>query len=354
MPGMTPARRARRAALLGALAALPAVAVLLGACGSSSTPGMNGAREVRIPLGAGGVGFLPLLVMKERGLIEKHAAALGAGDLRVRWLDLGGPAVMNDALLSGSVDFIAAGPPAFITLWDRTRGGADVRGVAAIASLPMYLNTTAERLATLEDLGPQDKIAVTAVKVSIPAIAMQMYAAERYGIGDAYRFDRYTVTMTHPDAVIALLSGANQIDAHFTSPPFHQRERKDPRVHTVLSTDAIMHGATTFTMLSTTAKFRAANPTICAAVLAALDEANAAIRADPREAAEILYGAEATAGFSADELVEMLRDPAIEFTTTPANVARYAQFMHSIGSIEHAPESWRDLFFPEIHGAAGS
>jgi NitT/TauT family transport system substrate-binding protein len=348
MFAMTSGRRSRRAALLGALAAL------LAACGSSS-PGSAGAtHEVRIPLGAGGVGFLPLLVMKERGLIEKHAAALGVSDLRVRWLDLGGPAVMNDALLSGSVDFIAAGPPAFITLWDRTRGGADVRGVAAIASLPMYLNTTAERLKTLEDLGAQDKIAVTAVKVSIPSIAMQMYAAERYGIGEAFRFDRYTVTMTHPDAVVALLSGANQIDAHFTSPPFHQRELKDPRVHTVLSTDAIMHGATTFTMLSTTAKFRAANPQIVAAVLAALNEANDAIRADPQKAAEILYAAEATAGFSVAELVEVLHDPAIEFTTTPANVAKYAEFMHAIGSIEHAPESWRDLFFPEIHGATGS
>src|SRR5262249_32460967 len=207
MPALTPARRARRAALLGALASL------LSACGSSGPAPANAAREVRIPLGAGGVGFLPLLVMKERGLIEKHAAALGVTDLRVRWLDLGGPAVMNDALLSGSVDFIAAGPPAFITLWDRTRGGADVRGVAAIASLPMYLNTTSERLRTLEDLSAQDKIAVTAVKVSIPSIAMQMYAAERYGVGEAFRFDRYTVTMTHPDAVVALLSGANQIDS---------------------------------------------------------------------------------------------------------------------------------------------
>ncbi|HVS23186.1 MAG TPA: ABC transporter substrate-binding protein [Gammaproteobacteria bacterium] len=342
---MTPARRTRRAALLGALAALAA------ACGSSSE---GRAHEVRIPLGAGGVGFLPLLVMKERGLIEKHAAALGVTDLRVRWLDLGGPAVMNDALLSGSVDFIAAGPPAFITLWDRTRGGADVRGLAAIASLPMYLDTTAVRLKSLEDLGAQDKIAVTAVKVSIPSIAMQMYAAERFGIGEAFRFDRYTVTMTHADAVVALLSGANQIDAHFTSPPFHQRELKDPRVHTVLSTDAIMHGATTFTMLSTTAKFRAANPAVCAAVLAALNEANDAIHADPRAAAEILYAAEPTAGFSAAELVDVLRDPAIEFTTTPANLAKYAEFMRRIGSIEHEPSSWRDLFFPEIHGAPGS
>jgi len=347
---MTTAHRSRRGILLLALGALVA------GCGSgdSSGGGTAGAREVRIPLGAGGVGFLPLLVMKERKLIESHASALGVPNLRVRWIDLGGPAVMNDALLSGSVDFIAAGPPAFITLWDRTRGGADVRGVAAIASLPMYLNTTSSRLETLDDLGAQDKIAVTAVKVSIPSIAMQMYAAERYGIGEAFRFDRYTVTMTHPDAVVALLSGANQIDAHFTSPPFHQREIKDSRVHTVLTTDAIMHGATTFTMLSTTAKFHAANPAICAAVLAALSEANDVIRADPRAAAEILFSAEATAGFSVDELADVLRDPEIEFTTAPANVAKYAEFMHAIRSIEHAPESWRDLFFPEIHGAGGS
>ena len=72
--------------------------------------------------------------------------------MTVRWIDLGGPSVVNDALLSGSVDFIAAGPPAFITLWDRTRGSADVRGVAAMTSLPMYLNTRAEHLRTLDDL----------------------------------------------------------------------------------------------------------------------------------------------------------------------------------------------------------
>ncbi len=192
--------------------------------------------------------------MRELKLVEKHASAAGLDDLTVRWIDLGGPAVMNDALLSGSVDFIAAGPPAFITLWDRTRGSADVRGVAAMSSLPMYLNTTNAALKTIDDLTERDKIAVTSVKVSIPSIVMQMYAAEHYGAADAFRFDRYTVTMTHPDALIALLSGSSQIDAHFTSPPFHQREIKDPRIHTVLSSDDVMGGSTTFTMLSTTAR----------------------------------------------------------------------------------------------------
>jgi NitT/TauT family transport system substrate-binding protein len=293
-------------------------------------------------------------VMRDRGLIEKHAAAAGVADLTVRWIDLGGPAVMNDALLSGSVDFIAAGPPAFITLWSATRGSADVRGVAAMSSLPMYLNTTNAALESIDQLEASDKIAVTAVKVSIPSINMQMYAAEKYGAADAFRFDRFTVTMTHADALIALLGGGGQINAHFTSPPFHQREIKDPRVRTVLNTDDIMGGATTFTMLSTTARYREANPEAYAAVLAALGEANEFIRANPEQAAEILFAAEAGAGFTVAELSEVLRDPDIEFTTTPANTLKYAQFMQEIGSIENRPESWRDLFFPEIHDTPGS
>jgi NitT/TauT family transport system substrate-binding protein len=226
--------------------------------------------------------------------------------------------------------------------------------VAAMSSLPMYLNTTNPALASIDDLTVTDKIAVTAVKVSIPSIVMQMYAAQRYGAAEAFRFDRYTVTMTHADAVVALLGGGNQINAHFTSPPFHQRETRDPRVHTVLDTDTIMGGATTFTMLSTTARFREQNPLAYAAVLAALTEANELIRNDPQAAAEILFAAESAAGFSVDELVEVLRDPAIRFTTAPENLEKYAEFMRAIGSIENEITSWRDLFFPEIHGGPGS
>jgi NitT/TauT family transport system substrate-binding protein len=345
LPTAAASRGARAVLGLATLAALAA-------CGGSG--GGPPTNQIRIPLGAGGVGFLPLYVMRAERLIEKHAAAAGLDEFAVHWIDIGGPAVMNDALLSGSVDVIAAGPPAFITLWDRTRDAADVRGIAAMAALPMYLNTRAPHLRSLEDLTDQDKIAVTAVKVSIPAIAMQMYAAERYGRENAERFDRYTVTMTHPDGVVALLSGGNQVNAHFTSPPFHQREIADPAVHTVISTDEILGGSTTFTMLSTTARFREQNAPAYAAVLAALAEANELITADPDRAARILFEADAGAGFSVTELAAVLRDPAIKFTTTPENVQRYADFMHDIGSIANRPASWRDLFFPELHSASGS
>jgi NitT/TauT family transport system substrate-binding protein len=339
------------ARLLSKLRAPVATLALAAVLGCSGEPEET---EIRIPLGAGGVGFLPLMMMREHDLIEKHARDAGLADLQVTWIDLGGPAVMNDALLSGSVDFIAAGPPAFLTLWDRTRDSAQVAGVAAMASLPMYLNTRGAHLNSLEDLTSQDKIAVTAVKVSIPAIIMQMYAAEKYGVDQADRFDRYTVTMTHADALVTMLAGSSEINSHFTSPPFHQREIKEPSIRTIMSSDDVMGGATTFTMLSTTARFRNDHPAAYAAVLAALEEANAMIRSDPADAARVLIEADGGGGFSVDEVVAVLEDPDIEFTTTPRNVVKYATFMHSIGSIDTLPQSWRELFFPEIHGAPGS
>jgi NitT/TauT family transport system substrate-binding protein len=311
--------------------------------------------EVRFPIGAGGVGFLPLLVMQKYGLIEQYAKEAGIGNLHVRWINIGGPSVMNDALLSGSADFIAAGPPAFLTLWDRTIPSAKVKGVAAMTSLPMYLNTRSPSLKRLDDITDRDRIALTSIKVSIPSLAMQMYAKQKYGPGDVYHFDKYTVTMTHPDGVIALLSGSGAVDAHFTSPPFAQRERKDPRIHTILTTDDVMGGSTTFTMVSTTTRFREQNPKVFGAVLKALEEANRRIIADKKTAAEILLASTGgEKGFSVTEIVEVLNDPHVKFTTTPENVMKYATFMHDVGSIKNRPASWKDVFFSGIQGAPGS
>jgi NitT/TauT family transport system substrate-binding protein len=324
------------------------------ALGIAACSGESDRNVVRIPTGAGGVGFLPLQMMREFGLIEKHARAAGIDDLEVEWLDFGGPAIVNDALLSGSVDFIAAGPPGFITLWDRTRTSVRVQGVAAITALPMYLNTRAEHLSSIDDLRETDKIAVTAIKVSIPAIVMQMYALERYGLDEVGRFDRYTVTMTHPDATVAMLSGTSDIESHFTSPPFHQREIENEAIRTIMTTTEVMGGDTTFTMLSTTSAFRESRPQIYNAVLAALEEAHELIRSDLPGAARVLIAADGGGGLSHDALVEVLDDPDISFTTTPQNTMRYAEFMHAIGSISNLPESWKDLFFPEIHSRPGS
>jgi sulfonate transport system substrate-binding protein len=308
--------------------------------------------ELKVPLGAGGFGFLPLHMMQKHGLIEKHAADAGL-KLTVNWANIGGPSVMNEALLSGSAHFISAGPPAFLTLWDRSKASLAVKSIAAMSTMPMYLNTRAEHLRSLDDLKEGDKIAVTAVKVSIPSIIMQMYARAKYGAAAVFRFDPFTVSMTHPDAVVAILTGNTEVKAHYASQPFHQRERREPSVRTIMNSNAVMGGDTTFTMISTTTKFHDENPKVSAAFVKALEEAMAMIRRDRRAAAQVLLESMGGRGWSVEELEQMLADPEVKYTTVPENVMKYASFMSDIGTLKNRPASLADLFFPEANVATG-
>jgi NitT/TauT family transport system substrate-binding protein len=327
------------------------LAALLG----TAQPARAEVDEIKIPRGAGGVGFLSLLMMEKHGLVEKHAKANGLDRTKVTWVSLGGPAQVNDALLSGNAHVVPAGPPAFLTIWGRTRNSIKVMGLAAMTSMPMYLNTRSAELKSAKEVRPQDKIAVTAIKVSIPAIIMQMYAKKEFGADKTTHFDPMTVSMTHPDALAALLAGeGNEINMHFTSPPFHQRERRDPKIRTILTTTDVMEGSTTFTMLYMMSEFREKNPKSTAAILAALEEANAMINADKRAAAEVFLDSVGRRGWTLEEIVEVLNDPDNKFTTTPENVMKYANFMADVGTLKTRPASWKELFFPEIHNKPGN
>ena len=107
-------------------------------------------------------------------------------------------------------------------------------------------------------------------------------------------------------------------------------------------------------MLSTTTRFREKNPNVYSSVLKALDEAIAMILADKKAAADLLLASTAESGFSPEEILEVVSDPSVKFTTTPENVMKYAEFMHDSGTIKMRPASWKDLFFPDIHGVKGN
>jgi NitT/TauT family transport system substrate-binding protein len=44
----------------------------------------------------------------------------------------------------------------------------------------------------------------------------------------------------------------------------------------------------------------------------------------------------------------------MEFTIVPHNITKYTDFMYRMGSIKQKPDSWKDLFFPEVHSLPGS
>ena len=87
-----------------------------------------------------GISYLPLMLMEEGKLIEKHAKAAGI-DLTVSWVKFAGGNVMNDAIISGDLAFASGGVAPLVTIWARTRGTLDVKAVSAINSMPLYLNS---------------------------------------------------------------------------------------------------------------------------------------------------------------------------------------------------------------------
>jgi NitT/TauT family transport system substrate-binding protein len=166
------------------------------------------------------MGYLQFNVMDHENLIQKHAAELGIKEVKVTPYKFNGPAAMNDALLSDSIDIVSGSPQGMLTIWSRTRGTAgEVRAISALATLPFVLNTNDPTIKTIDDLVRCKKIAVPSVKVSAQAVTIQAAAAKAYGIKEYARYDQYTISMSPPDATIALLSGTAEVACNFAVPP---------------------------------------------------------------------------------------------------------------------------------------
>jgi len=321
----------------------------LAAAMAFSSPAWAEVTEVRFARMTG-LGYLQVYLLQDLKLVEKQAKAQGM-ELTARYTALGQPTAVNDALLSGSVDFGAAGITPFITLWDKTRGNADIKAVAALNSQPAFLNSINPNIKSIKDFTDKDRIALPAVKVAYQATILQMAAEQAFGQYD--RLDVLTTGLSHADATNALLSGKSEITAHFTSPPYQYQQLEDPKVHRVLSSYDVTGGPATFSGLWATTRFHDDNPKVFKLVLAAVEEANAIIRDNPAKAAEIFVRLE-NAKQTPEQVEALLKDPDIRHTIAPQNITKYTDFMARVGTIRKAPASWKDLFFPEIHHLSGS
>jgi len=300
-----------------------------------------------------GINYLQLMVMEDRKLIEQHAKRMGLADLRVSWPQMSSGAAMNDALLSRNLEVASGGVAPIVLLWSKTRGGLEVRAMASLNSMPVVLNTRNSNVQTVKDFTEKDRIALPAVKVSIQAVTLQMAAAQAFGAANYAKLDPLTVAMSHPDGMTALLGGSSEIDAHFTGPPFDQLELQKAGIHTVVHSYELLGGKTTSTLVWCTGEFRRENPKTYDAIMAALREATDIINRDKRAAAE-LYLRMTNGKESLDNMEKILSHRDIEYTLTPRSMVKYADFMHQTGSIKVKPESWKDMFFPEVYELPGS
>src|SRR5262249_33445360 len=153
-----------------------AAATILAASGLTA-PAAADVSELRIGRQYG-LPYIQLVIMEDRQLIEKHARQQGLGDIRIDWVTLGGPAALNDGIISGAIDVAAVGLSNLVTMWDKTRASARVRAIAGMNAMPLILLTRNPKIRRVEDYTPADRIAVPSVKISMQAILLEMAAAQ--------------------------------------------------------------------------------------------------------------------------------------------------------------------------------
>ena len=294
-----------------------------------------------------GIGYLPLQMMRDRELIEKHGAEAGI-DITVEWARFSGGQAMNEALLSNSVDVGSGGVGPLLLIWDRTNG--DVKGIAAINDMPLFLNSNDPELRSLADFTADHRIALPAAGVSIQARVLQMAAKEQLGEWNALEVNQ--VSLPHPDATAQMISQVAGISAHLSSPPFQYQQLQHDHIHNVLSSYDVL-GRHTFNSVWSRTSFRENNPVTYGAFLAALNEAMELIAADPADAAAT-YIRVTGSGLDEAFILSMIEDPDISYTTTPNNTMQFATFMHEIGVLNNLPASWQDYYFEDIHDHSGS
>jgi NitT/TauT family transport system substrate-binding protein len=302
-----------------------------------------------------GLPYLPMMVMDTLKLVEKHAVKAGMASLRTEYKTLGGTQSLIDALISGQMNFGVTGVPSLNTLWDKTAGTPqEVRALCAVQSMPFMLVTNRPGIKTLRDFTEQDKIAVPAVKVSSQAICLQMAVAKEWGQDQYAKLDSITITRSHPEAAISVISKATEINSHYAVAPFYYYELATPGVHNVLKSYDTLSGPATNGSMIMSKKFYDANPKVSAAVYAAVTEANEFINKKPDEAAEIYIKTTNEKRSTQSEMATFIADPDNIWTTTPQQNMNFAGFMHKVGTMKRLPNSWKDLYMPLAHDLPGT
>jgi NitT/TauT family transport system substrate-binding protein len=298
-----------------------------------------------------GLVYLQVIIMEEKKLIEKHAAALGLKDLNVSYKIITSGGVMTEAVLSDSVDIAISGVSNMLLVWGKTSG--QIKAVAGVAGVPFFMVTRNPNVKSIKDFGPNDRIAVPTIRVSMQAMMMGIALEKAFGPGQHARLDTNQVQLGHPEALAALLNPQHEVNSHFSIPPFQDIAIKSPLVHKVFVSNDVLGGPITISNAFAKQGFVDANPVKVKAFVAALDEASDLVAKDPRAAAEV-YLKITKEKVGLDDLVAIVKQPGAIFSATPQRTMLWADYMHRIGLIKQKPASWKDFTFPLIHDRQGS
>src|SRR5918995_780429 len=279
-----------------------------------------------------GVGYAPLLIIKQQRLLEKAYPGL-----KVEWKQLASGTPITDGIIKGDIQIGAMGTGPMLVGWAR---GINWKVIAPLDESDLWLMAKDPSIRTISDL--RGKRIATPTATSIQAVALRKMADVK--LGNARALDSSLISMDHPDGMQALLTG--QIDAHFTSPPYQWLELG--RGARALGKSYGYFGAHSFLVTVVTQKFYEQYTAFSTRYYKLIKQTIDMINKRPGIAAAILAREDATETTAAQFKRWIMRKKSLTFTTRPRGLMRTAGFMNKIGLLNKVPRNWRELVFPPV------
>ncbi|TDQ00046.1 NitT/TauT family transport system substrate-binding protein [Halanaerobium saccharolyticum] len=277
-----------------------------------------------------GLAYAPVQLIKELKFLEEANP-----NLEVEWKQLSNTTSIRESMLAGEVDIAFMAIPPFLIARDK---GMEWKIISGLSESPLGLMTNRGDINSLADFKADAKIALPQPG-SIQHILLSMAAEREFGEVD--RFDEQLLTMSHPDAMNALLAG-REVSAHFASPPYLFLESKEEGIKKILSGREAFGGDFTFIIGVSTEEFYEQQPKNYAYFLNALEKAIEFIDGQPEEIAEILAD---NYNLSQTEMLEYLNWPGMTFTSEIKGLNKFIDFMAAESYLEANNYQYSELVF---------
>jgi NitT/TauT family transport system substrate-binding protein len=307
--------------------------------GCSSKASTQGVPKIRIA-DQFGLGYAPLTIILEKKFLEEHMPGI-----EIERKKYGSGGAVREAVIAGDLDVGFMGIPPFLVGWDK---GVDWKIAGALDQMPLLLLTYKDSLNSIQDLGPEDKVALPGPG-SNQHILLAM-AAEKE-LGDARALDDLILAMPHPDAATALLT-KQDITCYYGAPPYQYELLKQPGIKDIGDGFSAFGSSFSYIVAVAAGQFYREQPETYQAFCTALQDSLTFIEEHPEEAAQILAEAEKTV--SAETYREHLTWPGTKWDITPQGIMHYARKMQEAGYIAKIPANWQEVTYPNLHSLPGS